>query len=83
MENKVLVFIPFIDKDDMNYRLLEMSGLLDSLLWDREFIGFKINVIRHGTYFNEDRINEIQSMIKELHEKELVEKREKKHGMVF
>lgn len=71
MENKVLVFIPFIDKDDMNYRLLEMSGLLDSLLWDREFIGFKINVIRHGTYFNEDRINEIQSMIKELYERDI------------
>lgn len=71
MVNKALVWIPFIDKADMNYRLLEMAGLLDSLSLDAEFFSFKINVIRHATYFNEDRIEEIKNFISEYRQKDI------------
>lgn len=60
------MFIPFVSSNDINYRLLEMSGLLDSLGLEAEFIGFKINVIRPGTYFNEERIQELQEIIETL-----------------
>lgn len=70
MKDKVLVFIPYTTRDDVNYRLLEMSGLLESLGLDAEYVGFKINLVRPGTFFNEERIDELKDMLERFKEKE-------------